>query len=300
MYNTSDHYPVSWSIELIYGSTNELSNNNSNNMVNTVSERKTINWNSVIQVDKYKQNIQKAVSYIDTNINKHQNAKIAIDQLYEDICKAIKTTYKHTCSELPNVKTPQVWWTGELEKIKKEINSQYKVYKNSGDLNNKIKLKKLKTDFRRKQRRNIYLYEKNKCSNIDKLLNSNNPKKFWSLIKAQGKCTVEEFNNEQIKLQNTYNDYFYENINDVKYDQRIIQNVEMTYQNICNKFNTYINNDKVPSELLIDDVTVISIINEMNKSNALGFDGVSMNMLKKMCRYSWTIYLFIDSINHET
>jgi hypothetical protein len=52
-------------------------------------------------------------------------------------------------------------WSGELEKMKKSIREARTDFKQSNDINDKIRVKKCKKEFRKAQRRNMFIYEIN-------------------------------------------------------------------------------------------------------------------------------------------
>jgi septum formation inhibitor MinC len=55
----------------------------------------------------------------------------------------------------------------KLEKLKQSIKEARKDLKTSNDVNNKIRVKIQKKQFRKVQRRNIFIYENNKNKNIE-------------------------------------------------------------------------------------------------------------------------------------
>lgn len=73
----------------------------------------------------------------------------SINALYNDLCVKTRLAYDITCQQLPKYKLPQVWWTEELAKIKKQINIELSNCKQIKDVSTKVRLKFLKREFRR-------------------------------------------------------------------------------------------------------------------------------------------------------
>ena len=106
----------------------------------------------------------------------------------------------------------------------------------------------------------------------------NEVKKFWNNVKSVNKKDEELFLPEQInEMQSKYKSYFYTENQDNRYDKKIIESVENNYLTCKNE---YFVEDKINDDLKIDEGTINFIIKNMNNSNALGYDGISMNMVK--------------------
>jgi len=91
-------------------------------------------------------------------------------------------------------------------------------------------------------------------------------------------------------MQNKYNSYFKTNTDDNCYDKTIIKEVKEAFNQYK---HDYFDDERLSDELFIADNTVCHLIKEMNKSNAIGYDGLSMNMVKNG---SYEIYPLVSML----
>lgn len=233
-----------------------------------------------MQVEKFKQNLIEKLSLCNSNtLDINNNPSYIVNNLYKNITECTRSALEKTCYELAKQKIQKLWWTSELKKLKKRIKMNT-IHKSTNSISYKNRWKYLKKQFRKKQRKNIYLYEKSKCINIDNLLNSKNPKEFWNKIKSinNNNKENEKFTENEIhKLQENYRNYFFKDKHDSDQDADMIQTVENKFDEIKNKYNLHDNNINITNE-----TAILSIINDMKKSNAQGFDALSTNMIKSV------------------
>jgi hypothetical protein len=172
----------------------------------------------------------------------------------------------------------QSWWTNELFHLKKKVKESRCFYLNNQSDDNRVNYKIHKKNFRRIQRRNMFIYEKNKSKNIEHLFEINNKDSFWKAFNSYkyGDKKISFSDSQANDLFNHFQKLFqsnYEDIEDVNHKQTINQRVNLYYNecksNYHDKEKIYVNNR------LIEDC-----IEEMNALNCHGWDGVCSNMIK--------------------
>jgi hypothetical protein len=121
--------------------------------------------------------------------------------------------------------------------LKKKIKESRHLYINSLSEDNRLNYKIHKKNFRRIQRRNIFIYERNKSKNIEHLFETNNKEDFWKAFYSfKNKCKNDPYSDSQssrlfdhfTKLFNSDN----ENINDDIHKQMVDERVK-SYINEC-------------------------------------------------------------------
>ena len=75
-------------------------------------------------------------------------------------------------------------WTNELYQLKNLIKEASITFKNQHGENNRLQGKIYTKQFRKIQRRNIFIYEQNKAKNIEHLYNINNKDDFWKAFNS--------------------------------------------------------------------------------------------------------------------
>jgi hypothetical protein len=169
--------------------------------------------------------------------------------------------------------------------MKKSIREARTDFKQSNDINDKIRVKKCKKEFRKAQRRNMFIYENNKNKNIENLFGINNKDEFWKAFNSfkerdsnnEDARSQENINEENKKCFDHFNKLFNKNFEPTElnnHQKEVIQEVNNWKQRCELNFST---NDRnyVSSKMIID------CINDMKLSNSAGFDGISNNMIKK-------------------
>jgi hypothetical protein len=130
-----------------------------------------------------------------------------IDLLYIEISKSfiIAAEAVSKKAELNNKKNK--WWTSTLTTLKNKINTELYLRKNHPSVFSPIDLKNHKKEFRKQQRKNIYLFQNSKVENIDALLKCKNKEKFWLAINKLKNKKEESINPRQ---NNVIKDHFQE------------------------------------------------------------------------------------------
>ena len=221
------------------------------------------------------------------NLDDNVETQNKVDKIYKDIVECFKKANDST-AELFGKRLngkKQSWWTKELEKMKKSIREARTNFKQSNDINDKIRVKKCKKEFRKAQRRNMFIYENNKNKNIESLFRFNNKDDFWKAFNSFKERDVnnedarsqENVNEENKKCFDHFNRLFNKNFEPTElnnHHKEVIQEVN-NWKQRC-KLN-FLTNDRnyVSSKMIID------CVNDMKPSNSAGFDGISNNMIKK-------------------
>jgi len=169
--------------------------------------------------------------------------------------------------------------------MKKSIREARTDFKQSNNINDKIRVKKCKKEFRKAQRRNMFIYENNKNKNIENLFGINNKDDFWKAFNSfkerdsnnEDARSQENVNEENKKCFDHFNKLFNKNFEPTElnnHQKEVIQEVNNWKQRCELNFST---NDRnyVSSKMIID------CINDTKPSNSAGFDGISNNMIKK-------------------
>ena len=131
-----------------------------------------------------------------------------IDKLYEEICESMVESCNEVCNVIcnvlykPNYKVKQKWWSNELQNLKKKITETREIAKFAPSEDNRLQNKMYKKQFRKIQRRNIFLYEQGKVKNIENLFEINNKTDFWKAFNAykSGNKTenIDEYKSNQL------------------------------------------------------------------------------------------------------
>jgi len=169
--------------------------------------------------------------------------------------------------------------------MKKSISEARNYFKNTKDMNDKIRVKKSKKEFRRAQRRNMFIYENNKNKNIESLFGINNKEGFWKAFNSfkdrdsnhEDARSQEKVKDENKKCFDHFNKLFNKNFESTKFNNQqkeVIREVN-NWKQRC-KVNFSSNDRKYVSTKMI-----IDCINDMKPSKSVGFDGISNYMIKK-------------------
>ena len=231
--------------------------------------------------------------------------KIKVNKMYIDIVDSFRNAKNATIEDckMRSKNKVQNWWSKELEKMKKVIKEARKEYKVNNNVDNKLRVKKFKKEFRKLQRRNIYIYENGKNKNIENLFNIGNKEAFWKAFgsfKSRDSFDVsnkEEKEKEMSEINacfNHFGDLFYKNfetVNTSEQQKEIICEVNK-WKETCK--SNFFKKDKI----YINSKTIIDCINDMKTSNTQGYDGISNNMIKKTMKDRLIVVLkdFFNSI----
>ena len=292
--NTSDHNSINAILNIVSnGAENKAQKKG--NLINDESNARItkyrINWNSDMVVTEFYNFLEAELQKIKVNnifnLDDNVETQNKVDKIYKDIVECFKKANDST-AELFGKRLngkKQSWWTKELEKMKKSIREARTNFKQSNDINDKIRVKKCKKEFRKAQRRNMFIYENNKNKNIESLFRFNNKDDFWKAFNSFKERDVnnedarsqENVNEENKKCFDHFNRLFNKNFEPTElnnHHKEVIQEVN-NWKQRC-KLN-FLTNDRnyVSSKMIID------CVNDMKPSNSAGFDGISNNMIKK-------------------
>ena len=169
--------------------------------------------------------------------------------------------------------------------MKKAIKEARNEFKFTNDINDKIRVKKCKKEFRKVQRRNMFMYENNRNKNIESLFRISNKEEFWKAFNSckesdthidNVSCKIDS-NKDNKRCFDHFNRLFNRNFEDNLFNEQqkeIIREVNLWKERCKNNFST---NDKN----YVSSNMIVQCINEMKPSNSAGYDGITNNMLKK-------------------
>ena len=164
-YNTSDHCALLLELSI---------DNKENAAVSVEIEEKTvnnINWNNMNIVQEYSNKANEELRKVRFNNawSNDDNIQESVDELYNKITYALRKANQETIDQYYSKKFKRkVWWNAELEELKNlrnEARNNFKMWHKECD---REKIKELKKEFRRVQRRSQFVFEEKKCRNIEK------------------------------------------------------------------------------------------------------------------------------------
>ena len=292
--NTSDHNSINANLQInkICSKNNLESPNALQIDGNTFQNRSfRINWNSNIVVREFYNFLEVELQKIKINnifqLDNNVETRNKMNNIYKDIVECFKKANELTSNlfeKMPR-KTAQNWWTKELERMKKAIKEARNDFKFTNDINDKIRVKKCKKEFRKVQRRNMFMYENNRNKNIESLFRISNKEEFWKAFNSckesdthidNVSCKIDS-NKDNKRCFDHFNRLFNRNFEDNLFNEQqkeIIREVNLWKERCKNNFST---NDKN----YVSSNMIVQCINEMKPSNSAGYDGITNNMLKK-------------------
>jgi hypothetical protein len=292
--NTSDHNAMKLNLEVIGTILTSYNNKDSTQCnINTLRRnKKIINWSSSKSNELYRFFVEDKLSKIKFNsifkIDEIENFKSNIDLLYNTINSALIDSIEDVNYILNGNKVKDIhkqsWWTNELFHLKRKIKESRYLYSNDQSEDNRLNYKIHKKNFRRIQRRNIFMYETNKSKNIEHLYEINNKDSFWKAFNSykNGDKSISYSDSQVNDLFTHFKKLFHstnEEVTDDNHKQNINQRVK-SYYNECK--TSYHNKDKI----YVNNRLIEECIEEMNASNSHGWDGVCSNMVKNGNSYS--------------
>jgi hypothetical protein len=202
-----------------------------------------------------------------------------LDYLHETIHEIIGSaetdtlTYQDSLSHNnshPNKSKP--WFTHELKVIKSRIMILKNTNSNPNTLN---EIKKLRKEFRRIQRKNIYELEKKELLKFESIARKKDKSKFWKFIKSKRKSRSSEktVSSSPQKLFEHYSKFFNENYSNLTEEQKIIET----------KVNQIFQNYKKPNSIpTFTPDQLEMVIKNLKTSNVKGHDSISYSLLKNI------------------
>jgi hypothetical protein len=244
---------------------------------------RNINWQNMearsLYENKVINNLRKLK--INTVWKDGDNVEERIEKCYEDLISCFISAHKDIIKERyndENMRGKNNWWTKELTELKrnvKEAREKLRIWNNEDSL---LNVKNRKREYRRCQRRSIFVFEEKKNKNIENMFVKTSKDDFWKSIRSYkegenkhplSKIEREELINELKKLFTMNN----EEINNDAEKMNIVEIVNshelICKQNISSMDKTYVNNE-----------IIRKIIKELKNSNTRGHDGMNNNMLK--------------------
>ena len=283
--NTSDHNAITsivlsnqspFNCNII--SSSIIENKNKKMIINWASSHANEIYNAILE--KKLRKIKFKSTFLNHEIDEFKND---LDRLYSEICIACTTSHDETWYILNGNNNKginrQSWWTNELKELKNMINESSKCIISNPNNENRLQRKIYKKQFRRIQRRNIFMYEQNKAKNIEHLFDINNKEDFWKAFnsfKNYEKVSTLTIDNSNELLSHFKNIFHNDNPDLITNDnQKAIIDQISAFKEECQ--NSFLSSEKsyVNSKML-DECIV-----EMKSSNCYRVDGVSSNMIKQ-------------------
>jgi hypothetical protein len=142
------------------------------------------------------------------------------------------------------------------------------------------KIKELKKEFRRVQRRSQFVFEEKKCRNIEKLFEIKKKEEFWKSLdnykNGKNKELLDEDNKEILinKLKSLFTldeDAVSKDLEKTRIKEEVKAFEEKARNELVNEDKVYVNFN-----------TIKTIIEELKPKNTKGWDGISNNMVKNI------------------
>ena len=205
------------------------------------------------------------------NENDIMNNQKNIDQIYNDICQMLSTSYDSlsTTKTIPQSSKSNEWFTSELKEIKNQISFYKHRYAND---DKEFILKELKKKFRSLQRRNIWLNQLNEMKKFELIAKQKDKTLFWKYVNKKKNKVIEKSNvtlNQETLTQH-FEKLFNEPEDDLTVDQHNITKIV--------EFN--MSNYKHKNEFIFSIENIKQSIHDVKTSKLRGFDNVSYEMKK--------------------
>jgi hypothetical protein len=263
----SDHKPILLNINLIKASSNNTINNSNIQDVELVTlppnldnEEMNLKFNKTLEQYLYQFN---NITFSNSNNDKQS----IINNTYGQFSNSIKSAYS-ACSRTCTLKSlkEKKWFTKELRDLREKM--LFLRFNSHQSDDNSHELKKLKKDFKKIMKKNIYLYEKNEYFKIGKLIKCNNGDKFFKEIN-------KILNKDKSKIDipiDTLAQHYHEIFNrPLCVTEEVINQVNQKIENIKIEYYESMNIELIDLELTIKQTKL---------SNVCGNDGLSSRMIK--------------------
>ena len=186
--NTSDHLALQASIKM-------NRQKNAIEVIQQISEPPiryiSLNWKNTKSVENYESAVNENLRRIKiNNIFKDENeAKSKIDEYYNNLTQSfVKAEEKITNELYKNKSSNKDWWTREMSTLKKELQKarmEERLWKDETSRENK---RTAKRNFRRKQRRCVFIYEEKNNRKIENLFDKPSKEDFWKSLDKYKQC----------------------------------------------------------------------------------------------------------------
>jgi len=288
-YEHKHHSPIQVSVS--FKTPLLTTNSGCNKMKSEIIVKKNLNFNDENILSFYQTQIDSKIKMINEKFALSENAKskLDLDELYLMLCNAILESENesldfqesisiHNINQ--NSKCPQKksWFTNELKDLKDRLsalNREIKYTNNSSEMKDRIgtEIKKLKREFRKKQRQNIFLLESQNLDKFEKIAREKNKNRFWRFVKInKKKRTLEKkISLSQDSLSKHYENFFSDSLNNPTAEQiRISTEVKEKYENYT-----------IPNNISLFSMSDIEMIfKEIEPKHCKGHDKISYFLIK--------------------
>ena len=244
---------------------------------------RNINWNNFDCRVDYKEKVIKDLRNVNlVNIwREGENVEDRVEMYYKEIRECFLNAHDEVIKERyseTNNKNKSNWWSRELQELKKKVKEAIEMARLWNNEESEVCFKKRKKEYRRCQRRSIFVFEEKKNKNIDKLLTNVNKDDFWKSIRSFKNGDNDQTKNEiekkeiikEIKGLFTMNN---ESIANDMEKMKIVDEVKK-YENECRREYSKIEKDYLNNEMMK------RIMKELKNSNTRRHDGMNNNMVK--------------------
>ena len=276
--NTSDHLALRTSVKVNRGQKSSVA---IEQKTENYKKHINLNWRNMKSVEKFEFAVNENLKKIKINnaFNEENEAKTRIDEYYNNLTGAFVGAEEKITNELyENNSNSKSWWTREMTALKKELQKARKEARLWNDETSIENMKKAKRNFRKEQRRCVFIYEEKKNRKIENLFDKPSKEDFWKAVDNFKNCSKDTDINEANSnvLKNNIRELFKLNSEKIENDQEkteIEENVKKYEMNAKQ-------NVKKESKEYINSSTIKYIIKEMKTSNTRGIDGMNNNMVK--------------------
>jgi endonuclease/exonuclease/phosphatase family metal-dependent hydrolase len=194
------------------------------------------------------------------------NKQQIIDDMYSQLTSSIKFAFD-SCTRTTTLKSlnKKKWFTYELRNIKHQM--LLIKYKNNHSSDDIEEIKRLKKNFKKIMKKNIFLYEKNELFKIEKLIKCNNSESFFRKVNHRLNKDKDKITLDVNELVNHYYSIF----------NRPLNVSEEIQNRVYNDIQDIIHDNFIPIEINITEFKYT--IKQAKSSNVCGNDGISSRMI---------------------
>jgi hypothetical protein len=194
------------------------------------------------------------------------NKQQIIDDMYSQLTSSIKFAFD-SCTRTTTLKSlnKKKWFTYELRNIKHQM--LLIKYKNNHSSDDIEEIKRLKKNFKKIMKKNIFLYEKNELFKIEKLIKCNNSESFFRKVNHRLNKDKDKITLDVNELVNHYYSIF----------NRPLNVSEEIQNRVFNDIQDIIHDNFIPIETNITEFKYT--IKQTKSSNVCGNDGISSRMI---------------------
>jgi len=171
-----------------------------------IKKEKNINWQNIEARGDYETKVLKELRKIKINTiwKEGDNIEERVEKAYRDLVSSFITAHNEVIKERyrENInRNSKNWWTNELTFLKKKVKEARELARVWKDEESRLNVKIRKKEYRKCQRRSVFIFEEKKNKNIEKLFTSTNKEDFWKSIKSYKEGSNLTIKNEDEKKE---------------------------------------------------------------------------------------------------